>query len=144
MRSLSRSQEGVSPVIAVILLVAITVVLASVVYIMVSNMVIVNPQGVGQLSATYQHTGANWTISITTAAPGLAMQDVLFQTRGLSGTFVISPVLLKDYPGFTDEVPVGQLSPSDSLTIPYATHPSGSTFTFMNGQTVLFEGTLNA
>ena len=144
MRRLPRSTEGVSPVIAVVLLVAITVVLASVVYVMVSNMVIVEPTGVGQLSATYFRSGGNWTIVITTVGTNLSTESVMFQTRGLDGSFVILPVVLKDYAGFSDQPPMGELNPSDSVTIPAADHPSGCTFTFRNARTVLYEGTLIA
>jgi flagellin-like protein len=143
MPSLPRAREGVSPVVAVILLVAITVVLASVVYIMVSNIVIVNPH-VAQLSAACQHTGANWTIVITTAAPGITTAGTFFSTRGTNGSFVIFPVPLTNFTGhFVDQDPKGLLNPSDSVTVPYATHPRGSSFTFATGQSVLFEGIFN-
>ncbi len=141
MPTLSRSREGVSPVIAVILLVAITVVLASVVYIMVSNIVVVPPGGVARLSATAAHTGGNWTIIVTTATTGLYTDAISFFTRGTDGAFVIAPVKLANYTGhFSDQDPVGLLNPSDSVTVPYATHPRGSSFTFATGQSVLFEG----
>ena len=71
-----KKEKGVSPVIATILMVAITVVLASAVYLMVSGYLTGTPKGPVPMSFTYTVnpnndviTVANGNISITTATP---------------------------------------------------------------------------
>ncbi len=68
-RRLRRDVHGVSPVIATILLVAITVVLAAVLYVMITNLT----APVGQVDAmgiNVLTTGENWTVQIVTVNPG--------------------------------------------------------------------------
>lgn len=91
MKTLYSKDEGVSPVIATILMVAITVVLAATVYLMVSGyMISLSPPLVASLTQTnVNEVGTTWYYNITlsmstpaTAAPG----NVHFAVNGTPGT----------------------------------------------------------
>ena len=76
MKILYKKEKGVSPVIATILMVAITVVLASAVYLMVSGYIGTGPKGPTAMSFTYTVnpnndviTVASGSISISDAQP---------------------------------------------------------------------------
>ena len=74
MKSIIRKDEAaVSPVIATILMVAITVVLAAVLYVMVSGLLTPTGQGprVMGVNISPSGDGTNWTLLITTTPTGL-------------------------------------------------------------------------
>ena len=77
MRNINRKKEAVSPVIAVILMVAITVVLAAVLYVMVSGL-ITDTQTTPRLSmqAANSNDGQNWTISMTGFTQEILLKDL--------------------------------------------------------------------
>ena len=64
MKILYKKEKGVSPVIATILMVAITVVLASAVYIMVSGYMTSGPKGPTAMSFTYTVNPSNDVITV--------------------------------------------------------------------------------
>ena len=69
-----RDEKAVSPVIATILMVAITVVLAAVLYVMVSGLISGpggTPQALG-MSVTKSTDGANWIMLVSSAPSGKA------------------------------------------------------------------------
>src|SRR5213596_3440371 len=74
MQSVIRKDEAaVSPVIATILMVAITVVLAAVLYVMVSGLLTPTgggPRAIGVLPGRSQD-GTNWTLTFTSVPSGL-------------------------------------------------------------------------
>src|SRR2546428_4777715 len=79
MKSIIRKDEAaVSPVIATILMVAITVVLAAVLYVMVSGLLTPTGQGprVMGVNIGTSGDGTNWTLLITTTPSGLTTSAV--------------------------------------------------------------------
>jgi len=93
--AMRKNEEGVSPVIATILMVAITVVLAAVLYVMVlgiggGNTTITPTIGTNPDTTATQYI---WTV-ITTSAP-IQKSDVFVQLKvNGTSTFLISTVLL--------------------------------------------------
>ncbi len=71
-------RDGVSPVIATILLVAITVVLAAVLYVMISGLVtpIGNGPQIMGVAVSKTADGKNWTLEIVTTPSGLTPATV--------------------------------------------------------------------
>src|SRR3989442_8413380 len=93
MKSIIRKDEAaVSPVIATILMVAITVVLAAVLYVMVSGLLTPTGQGprVMGVNITPSGDGTNWTLLITTTPTGLTLSatKLTITTGGGANTVV--------------------------------------------------------
>jgi flagellin-like protein len=78
-----RNDEAVSPVIGVILMVAITVVLAAVVFVLVTRLSGSGSQSTPVIGATADNTSAGRSVTITSAPPNLVWAD--FQTGGTAG-----------------------------------------------------------
>lgn len=79
-----QDDDAVSPIIAVILMVAITVVLAAVVYVWVSGFQVGNAPA-GSLSLTsngHPFTDANASFIVSSATPGLSYNGVALQLDG--------------------------------------------------------------
>src|SRR3989442_15889757 len=82
MKSIIRKDEAaVSPVIATILMVAITVVLAAVLYVMVSGLLTPTGQGPRVMGVNIGRSGdgTNWTLLITSTPSGLTTAAVKLQ-----------------------------------------------------------------
>lgn len=81
-----KNDEAVSPVIATILMVAITVVLAAVLYVMVSGL-ISTPQTSQQIGAavTSSGDGTNWIITFTSVPSGLGLNTTFLSLTTSSG-----------------------------------------------------------
>src|SRR5437867_7843386 len=101
MKSIIRKDEAaVSPVIATILMVAITVVLAAVLYVMVSGLLTPTGQGprVMGVNISPSGDGTNWTLLITTTPTGLTTSAVKLTIRseggreGVDGNIALSPL----------------------------------------------------
>jgi archaeal type IV pilus assembly protein PilA len=93
-----KAQRGVSPIIATILLVAITVVLAAVLYILISGLT----KGPGNtpigtqlaVSPAKESTAGttNWyNFTVQSAGGGLQLSNLVFQVRTTNGAFVSLP-----------------------------------------------------
>src|SRR2546429_6676543 len=88
MKSIIRKDEAaVSPVIATILMVAITVVLAAVLYVMVSGLLTPTGQGprVMGVNISPSGDGTNWTLLITTTPTGLTTSATKLRTEAHTG-----------------------------------------------------------
>src|SRR5437879_12981032 len=89
---LRRNRDAVSAVIATILLVAITVVLAAVLYIMVSGLI--SPSGSGPqimgVAVSKTTEGTNWTLQIVSTPLGLTPAMVHLQLVAPNGTSTVS------------------------------------------------------
>jgi len=155
-----KKDSGVSPVIATILMVAITVVLAAVLYVMVSGFTH-SPGTANSAGLTTSNTGAgNWTVTVdkvsvsNLALSGLKVvlngQSYAYATTaGANGGFVwtngssgTSKVVLTFY-----NVASGSyLSASDYFTISGASPgyniPAGVTFEIVDGSAILVSTTL--
>jgi flagellin-like protein len=92
-----KGSRGVSPIIATILLVAITVVLAAVLYILISgltkgpgNTPIGSAISLGKVAEQTNTAGTQWnyTTTIQTATSGMTWSNILFQVQAPSGQLV--------------------------------------------------------
>src|SRR5437870_10802296 len=96
MKSIIRKDEAaVSPVIATILMVAITVVLAAVLYVMVSGLLTPTGQGPRVMGVNIGRSGdgTNWTLLITTTPTGLTTSAVkLTITTGGGANTVVNNI----------------------------------------------------
>jgi len=135
--------RGVSPIIAVILLVAITVVLASVMYITISALVPSNPQTVLPVGISITRTEPNWTVQVVSVQMQLATSDVLFSITYPNGSYALHPTSLSTVSGlFFDTAPLGMLSIGDYLLLPVSQYPARCKVIFANSQSVMFVGEL--
>lgn len=66
-RLVRKDEDAVSPVIATILMVAITVVLAAVLYVMVSSFLI-GPPPIATMAVSIRQRGQNWSVEVVSAA----------------------------------------------------------------------------
>src|SRR5947199_5368219 len=98
MKSIIRKDEAaVSPVIATILMVAITVVLAAVLYVMVSGLLTPTGQGPRVMGVNIGRSGdgTNWTLLITTTPTGLTTSAVkLTVTTGGGANTVVNNIAI--------------------------------------------------
>src|SRR5438034_11348083 len=88
MKSIIRKDEAaVSPVIATILMVAITVVLAAVLYVMVSGLLTPTGQGPRVMGVNIWRSGdgTNWTLLITTTPTGRSAERRVGKERRWRG-----------------------------------------------------------
>src|SRR2546421_12394830 len=94
MKSIIRKDEAaVSPVIATILMVAITVVLAAVLYVMVSGLLTPTGQGPRVMGVNIGRSGdgTNWTLLITSTPSGLTTAAVNLQITTSGGLTSLNP-----------------------------------------------------
>lgn len=92
-----KGQRGVSPIIATILLVAITVVLAAVLYILISGLTkgpgntpigtAVSFSGISEATAAAGNQW-NYTMSVQTTTSGMTWSNMLFQVQSAGGTLI--------------------------------------------------------
>ena len=95
-RIIREDEAAVSPVIATILMVAITVVLAAVLYVMVSGLITgpgSTPRVVG-LVVTPSPDGRNWTAQITSAPVGLTTSGTYLTIFNSGGGFALTATAL--------------------------------------------------
>ena len=148
--------SGVSPVIATILMVAITVVLAAVLYVMVSGFTH-SPGTTNSAGLSTSNTGVgNWTITVDkVSVSNIALSSLKVVLNGHSYTFpssgngaltntssssTTSPVELT----FNNVAGGSDLSASDYFTIAgngWQT-PAGTTFEIVDGSSILVSTTL--
>ena len=86
-----KGKRGVSPIIATILLVAITVVLAAVLYILISGLTkgpSNTPIGADLAVSPAHESGNNYTFQIVSASGGLALNNMQFQIQNAGGGVV--------------------------------------------------------
>ena len=154
-RLVRKDESAVSPVIATILMVAITVVLAAVLYVMVSGLLTGPGGGPQTIGVQRQDTSSNWVLSIVSVPAPHALTQTTFLMRWPSNSSVALPPgqksleLLKTASGGVQYLPVtGQtqteLKVSDVITISRTmSYVTGMQVTIADGQTVLWTGTLN-
>ena len=100
-RQIIHRQDAVSPVIATILLVAITVILAAVLYLTVTALFPPAPNRPIALGATIGTTGngLNYTVSFVSVPLGLSAATTYFSLQSTSGAFVLANTPLSSLPG---------------------------------------------
>lgn len=137
--------------IATILLVAITVVLAAVLYVMVSGLF--NPHNTTAkfLGAAVSKSGdgLDWVLTFTSVPLGVTQNETAFLLLAANGTtaFQATTLFQLEKPvGGVEYIPVSYgpqgLSVGDRVLISVAGHPSGTLFEFVASGTVISTGTL--
>ena len=144
-----KDERGVSPVIATILMVAITVVLAAVLYVMVTGLLTGpggGPQAMG-ISITRTSDGTNWQMLVTSTPSGKAYSSTtlaLIKADGqtnLSATFwsalavATNGCSLQQASALTTAVSVG-----DRLLCLVSWYPVGVDYQISDGTTLLGSG----
>ena len=156
-RLIREDESAVSPVIATILMVAITVVLAAVLYVMVSGLLTGPGGGPQTIGVVPRDTGANWVREINSVPQTHSVTTTTFTMRYPSNSTVVllggqsQPTLeyLKTIRSGVTYVPIGgatqtELRSLDQITISKASYPgiTGMQVSIADGQSVLWQGTL--
>lgn len=143
MRSPRRETSGVSPVVAVVLLVAITVILSTAMYLVVSNLT-VRIGDPGRLAAVVERSGdgTNWIIRIVAVQRTFSVDTTYIVVRGLGGETLLGHTALGSLDGFIDLTEPGFVSPGDTLNLPTSLYPADSAYQLMDDTLVLFQGIL--
>ena len=135
--------RAVSPVIAVILLLAITVVLASVMYITISSLMPSAPQNPTPLGASVTRRGTQWEVEVIAVSSGVSTSSVYMQVLDSNGSTLIPTTPLANFTGFMDLSPTGILNPGDRIHLPVALYPAGCWIILGDNQKVLYRHELN-
>lgn len=146
--AIRRDQAGVSPVIATILMVAITVVLAAVLYVMVSGLVSgpgSTPRAMG-VAVSKTSDGSNWQLTISSVDAGLAKENVYLTVFRANGTVALQKTAFNALPSGTsfEQVDPSALSiqPGDKVLLDVDTYIAGSSYQIADADQVLATGTL--
>lgn len=146
---LRKSEQAVTPVIATILMVAITVVLAAVLYALVTEFMDVKGPG-KYVNATVDDNQNNWTIDIIGIVNGPIMtNDVHILVKKVDGSVGLVSTLVSEmtagayYNGvrFIDSTSSGTLDASDGFTLDKAIYKTGSEITLLSGDEQSVYGT---
>ena len=152
-RLIREDENAVSPVIATILMVAITVVLAAVLYVMVSGL-LGNPGDRPEvIGVTRPDTAANYVLSIDSVPAPHALATTTFLMRDPTTSQVVTPpgqaslLSLKTASGGVQYLPVKDgatgLEVSAVIIISKTTYPTGGhAIVIADGTKVLYSGTL--
>ena len=151
-----KDDEAVSPVIATILMVAITVVLAAVLYVMVSGLITTPTQpGTGWgFNIGLSGDATNWTVSFTTVPANSAQSGVLVTVNSAGGTPIVSGQALSLIAAGTCQATTctgmhythaagTAVSAGDALLLLVSKFPSGSQLQIVSGGTVIYTHTLS-
>ncbi len=149
-----KDEQAVSPVIATILMVAITVVLAAVLYVMVSGLITSpgsTPKAIG-VSVSKSGNGANWILTFTSVPTGLSNATTTLTVTTTSGgaTSVTNEPLgsmnaayLTSNGGqYIASLTTGQLGAGDRILLVVTTFPAGDSYSISGGGNILASGTL--
>ncbi len=148
---LRKDRRGVSPVIATILLVAITVVLAAVLYIMVSGLFNPHNTTAQVLGVEVGKTGSGnqWILTFTSVPISVTQNETTLTLLNASGAAVLpakSLYQLETSFGGVQYVPASYgpatLAVGDKVLLSVTSYPLGTQFSFVGSGTVLASGTL--
>jgi len=153
-RLIRKDESAVSPVIATILMVAITVVLAAVLYVMVSGL-IAGPGGGPQTIGVSQTSGAsNWQLQMSNVPATHALTTTTVLIRWSSNATIVNPPgqvsldSIKTTPNngvayVRVDTTATAMKVLDVLTIAKGgVYVSGMQVTIADGQTLLWQGNL--
>jgi len=148
-----RNEEAVSPVIATILMVAITVVLAAVLYVLVLQLIQVQPN-IGAIVLDKGGTSNNWTLKVVgiTGAAQAPLADIFILVQNPDSSIALSSRALDGLtPGeyfngvrYIDAMVAGYLNVGDSFTLDKSLFESGTTVSLFDsiGTTIYAEKAL--
>jgi flagellin-like protein len=153
---LRKDEKAVSPVIATILMVAITVVLAAVLYVMVSGLISgpgSTPKAIGA-GVTRSSDGTNWIITFTSVPTGLSQNSTTLTLISGSGATLMSSKSMFTLETLTNGVkyiPIAQgataCAAGDRILAALGTganqYPSGTQYQISNGASILASGTFS-
>ena len=140
-----KNEEAVSPVIATILMVAITVVLAAVLYVMVSGL-ITSPGNTQKLIVgTVTISGGNWIVTFTSVPAGITPASVSVSVTTSAGVSTnVTAVALSALSFATNGMKyqaagtTGNIAPADSLLISQAWWAAGYRVTMTNSGQIIY------
>ncbi len=148
---LRSDHDAVSPVIATILLVAITVVLAAVLYVMVSDLFnrhATTSDFLG-VSSGQSGNGIDWVLTFVSVPNSVNQNLTFFTLTAANGSTVFTGKTLFQLERATSGVQYSpanwgavNLAPNDRLLISVTAYPRGTGFSFSTPGTVLATGTL--
>lgn len=148
-----RNEEGVSPVIGTILMVAITVVLAAVLYTMVSGWGN-RRDWTDPIVLSVQKTGNNWSMQVTSAPSGLALSEVTMTIRDPNGAtmYPMSAVPLSEltednwdtYKAYYQKTKASEdtVNAGATILLDFTTYSAGCHYDLIGGSSVLASGAL--
>ncbi len=104
-----KDEDAVSPVIATILMVAITVVLAAVLYVMVSGLITTptTPSSGWGINLGKSGDASNWTLSFTTIPASTLLTNVFITVTNPAGAALVSNIPLSQIASSTTSSPNG-------------------------------------
>ena len=149
MRSIiHKDEQAVSPVIATILMVAITVVLAAVLYVMVSGL-ISGPGGTPTAwGVNIGRSGdqSNWTLTFTSIPSSAATSSVFITIRNAAGAAVtgatnvpFSTITAAGYNAmYFSPNTAGKVSTGDVLRLSAVSYPTGYQVSLVSGTSVVY------
>ncbi len=148
MRSCVRpDSDAVSPVIATILLVAITVILAGILYVMISGMFRPIGNGPEVMGVLIQKTadGKNWSLTIASTPTGLTPAEVRLIIISPSGATNLSKTFSALAWPSDGAVYIGSgsaIAPTDRLLVDAIRYPIHYDVQISDASTILYSGTL--
>ncbi len=147
-RAIRRDREAVSPVIATILMVAITVVLAAVLYVMVSGLVTgpgSTPRAMG-VAIAKTGDGTNWQLTISSVDAGMAPSAAYVTVFYANGTVALQKTAFSSLSGTASYVQTNpgatSIQAGDRILLTVASYGAGSSVQIADDDGVLFQGTL--
>jgi flagellin-like protein len=131
---------AVSPIVAVILLLAITVVLAGVMYATFSSMILPqqNPVYIGcDVHQSYLLGGYYWWVDVVSVEPRIQSNAVSLTILYPNSSIALPSTKLPLVPEFHDTEPNGTLNPGDYFLLSEVMYPAGSTFMLVNDYQII-------
>ncbi len=143
-----KDEQAVSPVIATILMVAITVVLAAVLYVMVSGLITGPGNAPKQIGATMTRSGdgTNWVITFTSVPTGMTAGQVSISISYPSGAVDVAALPLSSgnttisYHPATGGTPstTTALSAADTILLSTTAYLSGYKVTLTSSGSIVY------
>ncbi len=135
-----------SPVIATILMVAITVVLAAVLYVMVSGLVGnpgQTPRAIG-VAVSKTGDGSNWALTLSDVQVSKAPSAIYLTVFAADGSVSLTRTAFASLSGNETYVQVGSgnVAAGDKILLDVTTYPAGSEFQISDDDGILAQGTL--
>jgi flagellin-like protein len=138
---LRKSEEAVAPVIATILMVAITVVLSAVLYAMVSDLVKPPVDDIAYVTATVGSNDKNWTVEVKDVSGGpISTSDIRILVTMADSTVGLKSTVVSDmnsdtyYSGvrFIEATAEGYINVGDTFTLDRSIYGQGTTISIVN------------
>ncbi len=134
--------------IATILMVAITVVLAAVLYVMVSGLIVPPGQGPRAIGVVVDKTGdgSNWQLTVASVPAGMPLSSVYLTVFYGNGTVAQTKTALDSLSGNAQlvqgDASSTTLRPGDRILLSTTAYPAGSSYQLAEDAGILAEGTL--